>query len=130
MDHCLEATGGYPTLRLLVNGFPRREVVREHPPGGSGAHDPPQGVEDLTQIVGALRGVLADQCQVRGHESPFLVAHVSRIRLPVRHVRMLTLPTVHNTLYPQYPKRLVSTHLGFAHEAFSSPSMPYYSAMD
>ena len=37
----LKATGSYPPLGLLVDGFPRGEVVWEHPPRRACAYDPP-----------------------------------------------------------------------------------------
>ena len=61
MNHRLKATGCQPALCLLVDSFPRRQVVGQHPPGRSGAHDPPQGIEHFAQFVGTLRCVLADQ---------------------------------------------------------------------
>lgn len=53
VDHRLEATGVQPTLRLLVDQFPRREVVREHRPRCAGSRYPAQRVEHLAQFVSA-----------------------------------------------------------------------------
>ncbi len=100
MNHLLEDPGGYPPLDLLVDGLPRREVVGHHAPWRAGPHDPPQGVKDLSEVVDALRGVLADQRQVGSDEGPFFVRNVRGIGLSVRHSRMLppSVPRVHNTL--------------------------------
>ena len=89
MDHRLEDSGVDPALGLLVDGLPRREVVWHHAPRGSGSHYPAQGIEDLAQVVDALRGVFAEQREVGGDERPLFVAHVGRVRLSVRHGGML-----------------------------------------
>jgi hypothetical protein len=99
VGHCLEDPGGQPPLRLLVDGLPGWEVVGQHPPGGAGPHDPPQGVEDLAQVVGALGRVSADQGEVGGDEGPLLVGNVAWVRFSCSYARMLALqPKVHNTL--------------------------------
>ncbi len=82
VDHVLEDAGTQPPLILLVNRFPRREVAGHHAPGGPGPHHPAQGVEHVAQIVLALGRVLRQQRQVRSHEGPLFVAHVTRVGLP------------------------------------------------
>src|SRR5215217_764636 len=89
VNHRLEDSGVDPALGLLVDGLPRREVVWHHAPRGSGSHYPAQGIEDLAQVVDALRGVFAEQREVGGDERPLFVAHVGRVRLSVRHGGML-----------------------------------------
>src|SRR5215217_3360893 len=54
VDHLLEHSCLEPSLRLLVEGFPRRQVVRHVSPRRAGAYDPPQPVQDLAKIVLAL----------------------------------------------------------------------------
>jgi hypothetical protein len=49
-----------------------------------------QGVEHVAQVVGALGGGLSDQRQVGRREGPFLVAHLVRVRLSIRHPRMMS----------------------------------------
>ncbi len=89
VDHRFEDPGVEPPWGLLVDGRPRREAVWHHAPGRASAYDPAQGVEDLAQLVGALRGVLSNERQVGGEEGPLLVRNVGRVRLPVRHADML-----------------------------------------
>src|SRR5215475_9397921 len=43
-NFCLE-----PSLRLLINNIPRRQIVRHHAPRRSGADDPSQAVKNLAQ---------------------------------------------------------------------------------
>jgi len=38
-----------PSLRLLINNIPRRQIVRHHSPRRSGADDPSQAVKNLEQ---------------------------------------------------------------------------------
>ena len=92
VDHLLKDADGEPPSRLLVDRLPQREIVRQHPPGGARAHDPPQGVEGLAQVVDALGSVLSEQREVGGDEGLFLIARVCGVRLLVRHARMLPLP--------------------------------------
>src|SRR5215216_6545549 len=100
VHHRFESPSGKSSLSLLVYGFPGREVVRQHPPGRSTPHDPPQPVKDLAQIVGALRGIFSDKCQIRGDKSPLLVGNVAWVRFTGFHACMLppSKAEVHNTL--------------------------------
>src|SRR5690554_1438653 len=50
----LEAAGRKPTLGLLIDGLPGRQVMRQQPPGCTRPYQPAQTIEDLTQIVLAL----------------------------------------------------------------------------
>jgi hypothetical protein len=81
VHHRFKDAGFQPALGLLIDGFPGREISRQVAPGGAGAHDPAQGVKDLAQIMRALRGVGAHQGQIGSDEGPFLVAHITRVRL-------------------------------------------------
>ena len=47
---------------------------------GAGAHDPAQGIEDLAQVMAALRGIVGHQGQIGGDKGPFLVSHIGRVR--------------------------------------------------
>ena len=90
MDHLLEHSCLEPSLRLLVDGFPRRQVVRHVSPRRAGAYDPPQPVQDLAKIVLALGGVLSDECELRGHEHPLLVRNVTGVWFSSSHDQMLS----------------------------------------
>ncbi len=81
MHDGFEATGLDPALHLIVDGMPGRQVVRDHAPGRARVHDPAQGIEHLTQEVGALAGVFGQEREIGGHEGPFLVADVAGIGL-------------------------------------------------
>ena len=62
------------TNRLeLVDDLPWRKVVGHVASGRTGAHDPPQTVEDFAQIVVALWGVLSEERKVRSHERPLFI---------------------------------------------------------
>src|SRR5215217_7517656 len=54
VDHLLEHSRLEPSLRLLVDGFPRRQVVGHVSPRRAGAYDPPQPVQDLAKFILAL----------------------------------------------------------------------------
>src|SRR5215210_4824577 len=73
VDHLLEDARFYPPLRLLVDRLPRRQVVGHVAPGRPGPHDPPQPVEDLAQVVLALRGVLPNEREVGSDKLPLFV---------------------------------------------------------
>src|SRR5215204_2783863 len=92
VDHLLEYASLQPPPRLLVDGFPRRQVVWHIAPGGACAHDPPQSIEHLAQIVVALWSVFSNERQVRGNKRPLFVGNVTWVRFSVRHARMLPLP--------------------------------------
>src|SRR5215208_1760403 len=90
VDHLLEDSRLEPSLRLLVDGFPRRQVVRHVSPRRAGAYDPPQPVQDLAKIVLALRGVLSDEREVWGHERPLFVRNVTGVWFSSSHDQMLS----------------------------------------
>jgi len=100
MDYGLKNASRDPALGLLIDGLPRREVVRQHPPGRSTPHDPPEPVKDLAQFVGALRNIFSEKCQIRGDKSPLLVGNIAWIRFAGFHARMQppSSAEVHNTL--------------------------------
>jgi len=79
MGHRFKAARPQPALRLLVDRFPAREIMRQHPPLGAGPNQPAQPVVDLAQVVAALQGLFALQTQLRSGEGPFLVAHIRRV---------------------------------------------------
>src|SRR5215216_2050168 len=90
VDHLLEHSRLEPSLRLLVDGFPQRQVVGHVSPRRAGAYDPPQPVQDLAKIVLALGGVLSDECEVWGHERPLFVRNVTGVWFSSSHDRMLS----------------------------------------
>ena len=69
-------------LRLLIDDRPGRDVVGHHPPGLTASYDVTHAVEDLAQVMLPLRGILAQQRQVRRDEVQLLVRDITRIRLP------------------------------------------------
>ena len=54
----LETARFDPALGLLVDGFPAREIVRQHAPGRPRSNQPTEGIEDFPQLVMPLRGLL------------------------------------------------------------------------
>ncbi len=65
MDDGIESARVEPALGLLVGGSPRREIVGEHAPRGTSAHEPAQAVESLVQVVVALGGIEGDEDEIR-----------------------------------------------------------------
>ncbi len=55
--------------------------MRQHPPRCPSTHDPTQRIEDLLQVMPALRCLLLQQRQVWRHELPFVIADIGRVRL-------------------------------------------------
>src|ERR671913_32576 len=81
-----------PSPRLLVDGFPRRQVVWHIAPGGACAHDPSQSIEHLAQVMVALWGVFSNERQVRGNKRPLFVGNIAWVWFSSCHARMLPLP--------------------------------------
>src|SRR3712207_5116053 len=92
VDHLLEYASLQPPPRLLIDGFPRRQVVRHIAPGRAGAHDPPQSIEHLAQVVVALWSVFSNERQLRVNKRPLFVGNVAWAWFSSRHARMLPRP--------------------------------------
>src|SRR5215213_4552335 len=90
VDHRLEHPCPKPPPRLLVDGFPRRQVVGHVSPRRAGADHPPQSVEYLSEVVIALGCVLPEECQVRGDERPLFVGNVAWVWFSSSHTPMLS----------------------------------------
>jgi hypothetical protein len=93
VDYLLEDASREPSPRLLVYSFPRRKIVWHIAPGRAGAHNPPQPVEDLAQVVVALWSIFSNERQVRGYEGPLFVGNVAWVWFSSRHTRMLPFPS-------------------------------------
>ena len=89
-----------PPAGLLIDGMPRGQVVGQQPPPRARADDPTEAVENLPQVVVALRGIQAHEREVGGNQCPFFGADITRIRFADRHALMLFIHRrkVHNTL--------------------------------
>ena len=75
----LETPGPQPALGLLIDRRPRRQIVRHHAPRRAGAHQPPHRIEHVPQVVRPLRTIEPAQGQIRRHQAPLLVAHITGI---------------------------------------------------
>jgi hypothetical protein len=75
---------------LLVDRLPWRQVVGHVSPRRAGAHDPPQPVQDLAQIVLALGGVLPNEREIWGDERPLLVRNIAGVWFSSSHAQMLS----------------------------------------
>ena len=53
--------------------------IRQHPPGSARTQHVAQPAEHLPQIMLSLRSVLPHQSQIRSHESPLLITHITRV---------------------------------------------------
>jgi hypothetical protein len=78
-DDALEDAGKYPSLGLLVDRRPRRQIVRHKTPLIAGLDDVAKAIEHSPQGVLPLRRVLPAQSQIPRHKTPFLIAYVTRI---------------------------------------------------
>ena len=81
MDDGFETTGLDPTLGLLIDRAPGRQVVGHHSPETSRAHEPAKAIEQLAQGIVALGRFFSHECQVLNAESPLVVVNVTRITL-------------------------------------------------
>src|SRR5688572_6494290 len=79
MRHRFEDSRPNPTLRLIVDCFPRRKVGGDHSPGTARPNHPTQRIEEFSQRVISLRSVLPHQGQIRQAELPFFVTNVTWI---------------------------------------------------
>src|SRR3954447_11370796 len=80
----LEHTSGQPTLRLLVDCRPGRQVIGHGPPRNAVPDDVAQAIEQLAERIPALTGILTQQDQVWRDERPFFIGDVRGVRLPGR----------------------------------------------
>lgn len=76
VGHSFKTPSAKPSLRLLINGFPRREVGWQQPPRRACASQSAQRVVQLSQIVLPLRGVLFHQCQIGRPKAPFFIRYI------------------------------------------------------
>src|ERR1043165_5311204 len=79
MSHRLKTTGFDPSLGLLINHLPRRQVMRHHPPHSTHLHQIPQRIEYLAQGVDPLWGTFAHQREIADTKRPFFIADITRI---------------------------------------------------
>ena len=63
--------------------------------------DEAQAIEDVTQVVASLPGILAQQAQRGRHKLPLLVTHIRRIGLRPCGLRDVSIPQAY-----QVPNRL------------------------
>ena len=81
----LETASLEPALHLLMHARPGRQVVGQHPPWTSGAHDIAKRVEHFAQIMPALAGIKRKEDQARRDEGPFFIADIGRVGFAVCH---------------------------------------------
>ncbi len=95
----LQGVRAEPALGLLIDGRPRREVVWHQSPARSGTGHPAQGIEDVAQVMIALRGIEAHQDEIGGDELPFVIADIGGVGLASDiHSPSIRRSQVHNTL--------------------------------
>ena len=97
MNHRSKDPGLEPSLSLLIDSFPGREIVRHPTPRSARTNQPAQAVEDFAKAMFSLRGVFIHQSQIRGDKCPFVVTDITRIRFST-HLLRLPYPKVHNRL--------------------------------
>jgi hypothetical protein len=74
MGHGLKAARLHPTLRLLINVLPGRQVMGHHAPLAAATHDVAQRVEKLAQRIVPLGRIFLHQHQVGTAKVPFCIA--------------------------------------------------------
>src|SRR5271165_2250760 len=79
LSQSLEASRLQPSLRLLVDDLPWRQVVRHPAPWGARLHDIAHAIEHLAQRMRALRTLLRQKRQIRRDKRPFAIGNVRRI---------------------------------------------------
>lgn len=73
-DSCFQSATG-----LVAHDRPeRRKLVRHEAPLSAGSDQPPH-VEDRSERMHPLRGILSHQGQIRGQKGPFVVGDIARI---------------------------------------------------
>ncbi len=87
----LETAGLEPALHLLVHHPPGTKLARQKTPLSARTGHVAHRVEHPTQIMLPLRAVLTAQQEIRQHERPLLVRHITRIPFKsfARHLSML-----------------------------------------
>jgi hypothetical protein len=60
---------------------------------GSRSQSPTQPIEELAQVVLALRSLFVHQCQVRNGKAPFIARYITGVRFTIHHVLITMLPT-------------------------------------
>ena len=74
---------GLPRSEVDIDGLPRRQVVREHAPGASGAHGADEGVDDFAQVGLAWSAAPFGRRKHGAEYAPLGVCEVGVIRLAV-----------------------------------------------
>lgn len=82
LDDCLEDACLQPALRLLIDRLPRGQIIGHQPLRSTCAHQPAQPIEHFEQTVHALRGRFGHQGHIGGHEDPFVITDIARVRFP------------------------------------------------
>src|SRR5207249_2337901 len=77
MREGLKAARLDPTLGLLIDGGPRRQIVGDHPPWTPGSDHIAHGIEDHARRVIPLRRIFLHQRQVRSAKRPFFIANIA-----------------------------------------------------
>src|SRR5215217_8620205 len=77
--HPLPGSVQAPGAKVVVDGFPGREVVGQQPPGAAAANDVEDGVEDLTGAVHLGTPGSVGERQMRFEEGPLFVREVALV---------------------------------------------------
>jgi len=75
-DNRVEDVGIDPASGLVIDRLPGRQVMGQVAPLKAGAGNEPESLEELTQGMVAVGGILAHEGEVRCPEGPFLIRHV------------------------------------------------------
>ena len=77
--HLLEDPVLAPASKIVINGSPRRKIVRKHPPGTATSQDVEDRIDNLPQpILAGLAVTLRDRDQ-RGNELPLGLTEVTGV---------------------------------------------------
>ena len=108
LHHGFETARPNPTLRLLVDHVPRRQIVGHVAPLATGAHHVAKAVEHSSQRIVPLLRVLLAQCQVRCYKRPLLVRHIAGVTAPLA---LLHASSMNNPAPKPHPKENKRTKL-------------------
>ena len=79
VSHGFENPRFDPTLRLLPDREPGRQVVGQPPPGASITNQIAQRIKHLAQLMISLGRIRIHQGQIRGAERPFFIGDITGI---------------------------------------------------
>lgn len=82
LGRLLDAAGGQPALRPLIDSRPRQQVVEHSAPGRALRHHVAQPAGNLPHRMRTLARILACLRRIRGDQRPFNIGHIRQVDFP------------------------------------------------